>query len=651
MANSSSLMIAAASVAVILLMGHVLLNVASRNVFNLPLPGTTEIVAYWYMPAIAFSGLVIAQLYNRHISAPVLFDSLPFRVQHEIVLCVTALSAAMSFLFAWFTADEAIHSAEIGRRVVGVAEVVIWPATFFAPLAFAGLAVLFGSAALAAMRCRPEAVPANPHRLPLTIPSAETGRRRVWIVRLAIAFVLAGTIALLLMAASREAVGSYSILLMLVLLSLRVPVAFALAVPGLVGLYMLAPRSVFTMLKLLPYETTATWELSAIPMFVFMGLLLSKSGLTKRLYFAAQQWLNYLPGGLAVATNVAGTGLAAVSGSTIGTTYALARMAIPEMLCAGYDRRIAVGSVMVAGLPGQLIPPSTFLIIYAGIASVPVGPQLLAGVGPGLLVSLAFSLSLVVAGLLWRDVAGGNQNAIASSATWSLRWRALREIWPLPIFIGVVLGGIYSGVLTATEAGAAGALCALVLTLTFQGYGAVRAIINAIVETTIATGSIFFMLIGSVILSSLLTLSGVADGFTQWIAVAELSRIQFLLVVLGLYLILGTFLEPLPMVLLTAPLLFPVLAQFDVSLIWFGVFVVFMSELAILTPPVGILSFIIHNIVKEESVNMGQRISMGDINKAVYLLMPTAIIVAVLLICFPEIATWLPEKLGGNVGP
>ncbi len=642
--------------AIVLLMSHVLLNVLMRYGFNAPVRGTNEIVAAWYMPVIAFSGFILAQYFDRHISANIVFDQLPLRVQREVVIGGLLLCVAVCGLFAFFTLEEATHSFSINRRVItGSQSLIVWPATFAAPIAFAAICGMLAYSAWRVLDGRPQAFHGgaeDEEALPPPTKVEHPNAVRDWIVRGVILALLGGSCWLMFTLDSRQAIASAALVAMLTLLFLKVPVAFALAIPGLLGIYAVRPRAVYTMLEAEPYEAVAQWTYSVLPMFVFMGLLLWKSGLTTRIYVAARQWLSWLPGGLAVSTNIAGTGLAAVSGSTIATTYALTRIGVPEMLKAGYDKRLAIGSVMVSGLPGQLIPPSTFLIIYAGIAEVPIGPQLMAGILPGLMVAVVFSIAMVVLALVMPSVVGRGKNAAqvdtGPQTSWSERWASMAAVWPLPVLIGIVLGGMYSGVLTATEAGSAGACGAVLVTLLLMGKKAGKAILEASMETVIVTGSIFLLIIGAEILSSMLTLSGLADGFAAWISNAGFDRVQFLLIVMVAYLILGMFMDPLPILLLTVPLLIPILHEMQISLLWFGVFAVFMGELGILTPPVGILSFIIHNLMQEKSVSLGEKVSLGDVFMAVAGFMPIAILVALLLIFFPEVATWLPDSMSGR---
>lgn len=443
-----------------------------------------------------------------------------------------------------------------------------------------------------------------------------------------------------------EGIGTAAIVMMLVLLFLKIPVAIALILPGVLGLWAVqgwpAAEGVMTDL---PFESVAQWSLSVLPMFILMGLLLGQSGLTSGLYLAGRQWLNWLPGGLAIGTNVAGTGMAAVSGSTMGTTYALGRIGIPEMLNAGYDRRLAVATVLTAGLPGQLIPPSVMLVVFAGIAQAPVGPLLLAGVGPGALVAVMCSLMILMISAA-RPTVAGRGGRTRERVRWSTKVGSLRSLWPLPLLVAVVIGGMISGFFTPTEAGAAGAAGALLATLwSRRSSRPFSAIGEALTATVQSAGAIFILILGSYVLADLLAVTGIGDAFTDWVAGTGLSRIEFLLVILVSYLVLGMFMDPLSMMLLTVPLLIPTLNALDISLLWFGVFAVFMGELAIITPPVGVLIYIVHAMTKEPSVNVGHSISLKDCFVALGWFMPVCIAIAVILIFVPSLATFLPQAL------
>lgn len=444
-----------------------------------------------------------------------------------------------------------------------------------------------------------------------------------------------------------EAFGANAIVLMCLLMMLRVPLAMAMLVPSLGGLYALGnERVVENVLGSLPYDTVTSWSLSVLPMFILMGMLMWQSGLSQDLFRAANTWLGWLPGGLAVGTNLAGTGLGAVSGSSSSITYALTRIGVPEMIKAGYSNRLALGSVIVAGLPGQLIPPSILLVLYAGVVEANVGQVLLAGVGPGLFISVMFTLMLVGFAVVERR----SSSSTVATSTWQERFSSLTRVWPLPVLVVIVVGGVFSGIFTATEAGAAAALFSAIILFVWrrkQG-DALSSFANACVGTVTSVGTIFLLLVGVGALGQMLNLSGISTLLANGVENLDLGRVGFLLLMMVIYLFLGAFMETLPMMVLTIPVLMPTLANLDVSLLWYGAFIVLMGEIGMITPPVGILTMIIYTIVREPEVNCGRAIGLKDIWVAALWYLPLALVVVVTLIFFPGIATWLPSVAGGG---
>lgn len=445
--------------------------------------------------------------------------------------------------------------------------------------------------------------------------------------------------------------GIWTIGLMLVLMFLGVPIGIALAAPSLVGIYAISGvAATVNVLSVAPYNTVSSWSMSVLPMFIFMAMLLAKSGLVERIYIAANQWFRWMPAGIGIGTTAAGAGLASVSGSTIGMTYALGQAGIPEMLKAGYDKRIAIGTVIIAGLPGALIPPSILLVIYASIASVPVGPQLVAGAVPGILIAVTFGIFLTVLGFVAPKLFGRDtENKVTrddDATTWKSRLGSLRAIWNVPVILIVLFGGLFSGAFTPTEAGAAGAMTALVLTIwNTRRDNALEKVGQAAVSTISATAAIFFVMIGAEILTRLLALTGLATMLTDFIVDLGLTRVTFLLALIPFYIVLGMFFDTLSMLLLTIPILLPTLEIMGVSPLWFGVFVVLLGETGMITPPVGILSYIIYNIAKSPEVNQGQNIRLNDVFVSLSWFLPVAILFLVLMIIFPQMTEWLPAIL------
>ncbi|MFC7550466.1 TRAP transporter large permease [Plantactinospora sp. GCM10030261] len=436
----------------------------------------------------------------------------------------------------------------------------------------------------------------------------------------------------------RVAIGSVAMVLMLLLMALRVPVSISMIATGLLGIYVLAgERALTSSLRDYPFRTMGDWQLSVLPMFILMGLVMWRSGITAQVFRAAEKWLARLPGGLGVATNFAGAGMASVSGSTLGISYALGRIAIPEMLRAGYDKRLATGVVTMAGTLGQLIPPSILLVVYAGVAQVPIGDQLLAAIVPGVILAMAYAVTVIAHATLKPSSAP----RVNRQVTWAEKFSSLAGVWPLPLLLLVILGGLYSGVFTATEAGACAAALACFAAVLVSRRKFWKHLYQSSRDTVISTAAILFLLIGVGIINRFLALSGVATAFADLIEGLPFGRVGFLLVLVLFYLVLGTFMEPLGMILLTVPVFAPTLAALDINLLWFGVFLIIMGEIAIISPPVGVLLFIIYQMARDPEVNVGHEIRMADVLRGTLPFLAAALVVVGILIVAPGLTTLL----------
>lgn len=471
----------------------------------------------------------------------------------------------------------------------------------------------------------------------------------VFVISLAVALIAVN--GMLFFDLPKQAIGGLVILLSIVLLLMGIPVGIAMLGAALLGLYALSGvRVVTSTMKSSVYNAAESWSYSVIPMFILMGMLLWKSGLTASAFETARRWFGWMPGGLAVATNFAGATLAASSGSTIGITYAIGRVSIPEMLKSGYDPKLAVGSVAAAGTLGQIIPPSLLLVVYAGAASVPVGHQLLAGVVPGVILAVSFALMIIIRAWLNPSLA---PRVDMSEITWRMRFESLASIVPLAIVVLIVIGGLLGGIFTATEAGVFGMLAALIFGMAHQlrrgstWRGAIKMVHESIIGALTGTASVFLLIVGVEVLTRAMALSQVPNALAIGIVDMGLGRVELLLVLVLVYLFLGMFMDTLAMMLLTIPVLLAPLTAVGVDPLWFGVFIVIMAEVGLLTPPLGILTFIVHRIALDPDTNLGREISLATVFKGVMPFAITAMLVILLLIFVPSIVTWLP---GASIG-
>ena len=429
----------------------------------------------------------------------------------------------------------------------------------------------------------------------------------------------------------RVDIGFLGVAITIALILFRVPVGVVLATVGFIGVSVLTTtKAAWSIASNVPFELIGDWNLSAVPMFLLMGFIASEAGLTRGLFQAARIFLNRIPGGLASSTVVASALFAAASGSSVATAASFSRIAIPEMLDSRYDRGLACGAVAVSGTLGALIPPSILMILFGIFAEVSIGKLFLAGVVPGILSALVFILLITVRVLIKPDLAPKNTR----TATREEKLAALLDIWPLPLLILLVIGSIFAGIVTPTEAGALGALLACLIALARRSltFGLFS---KAVKDTIAGTASIFIVIVGASIFSRFVALSGMAGAMTDMLAFAIERPVLLIVLTSVVYIFLGMFLESVSLMLLTLPLLLPLYHAAGIDLIWFGVICVKLLEIGLVTPPVGLNVYVIKGA-------LGDRISLGEIFRGTSWFLAADLVTLALLIAFPVISLWLP---------
>ncbi len=432
-------------------------------------------------------------------------------------------------------------------------------------------------------------------------------------------------------------VSILSLVAILGLIALRIPIGVALGGVSFVGFwYLINLHVAISVIRDTPFTFSASWDLTAIPMFLLMGAIATNSGISSALFRAARLWFGNLPGGLAVATNIACAGFAAACGSSVAAAAAMARLAIPEMLEQGYDKSLASGVVASAGTLAALIPPSILFVLYGIFAQVSIAKLLIAGILPGLLTAAVYSTMLVLRCRLSPQIAP--KLAITDrDALRRERWQALGEVWPLLALILGIIGGLYGGVVTPTEAGAAGAFLAMVIGFV-RGKLGLRGFIASLEDAMGTTAQIFFVGMGAVMYTKLLAFAGIAAMFTQMIGNWALDPTLLVVAASVIYLILGMFLDPLGIVLITIPVLVPMFQALNLDLVWFGVLVVKYVEIGLLTPPVGFNVYVVKSVV-------GDSIPLETIFRGCLWFLGCEVIIMTLLIAFPRISLWLPSTM------
>jgi tripartite ATP-independent transporter DctM subunit len=428
--------------------------------------------------------------------------------------------------------------------------------------------------------------------------------------------------------------GLVCVVAVVVLLAFRIPIGIVLGAVSFAGIAALRGIDVaFGMLRSLPFDFAAHWELSAIPMFLLMGAVAHHSGISAAIFRAARLWLAGLPGGLAIAANFACAGFAAASGSSVATAAAMGRLAIPEMLRAGYDKGLATGVVASAGTLGSMIPPSILFVLYGIFAEVSITKLLIAGVLPGILTAAVYAVMILGRCRLQPHIAP----RVAVAATAGERMAALGAVWPLLVLILGIIGGLYAGVVTPTEAGAFGAFLAFAIAF-FQGRLTFAVVRAGVVEAATQTAIIFFVAVGAVLLTKFLALAGVPVYLGGLVGDWALDPVLLVVATSLIYLVLGMFLDPLGLMLITLPILLPMFEALHLDLIWFGVLVVKYLEIGLLTPPVGFNVYVIKTVV-------GDAIPLETIFRGVTWFLACEVVVVALLVGHPEISLWLPGTM------
>lgn len=421
------------------------------------------------------------------------------------------------------------------------------------------------------------------------------------------------------------------IALLLVLLLARVPVGFAIGITGLVGL--LAYGGMPTLLGFLesaPHSSIATYSLAPIPLFILMAQFVLVSGVAGELFDAARVWVGRLPAGLGVATTLSGAGFAAVSGSSTAAAATLAATSIPEMEERGYDGRLANGLVAVVGTLAAMVPPSIILVFYAILAEESVGQVLLAGFLPGALITLAIIATTLVLVRRNPDLAPrGERHPVATKI------RTLTSVGPVLVLFLLVVGGIYVGLATPTEAAALGALGALGL-CAYRRRLSRATLRTALLRTLESSAMILLIITGAYLLGYFLTLTRVTENLVDAIgALAAPPMLVFLLIAL-VYLVLGAFMDQIAILALTVPVVLPVVEELGYDPIWFGVMVVLLAEIGLVTPPLGLNVFIVARATGRPA---------EQIFRAVVPYIVAMLALVVLFTVFPQIVLWVPESM------
>jgi tripartite ATP-independent transporter DctM subunit len=430
-----------------------------------------------------------------------------------------------------------------------------------------------------------------------------------------------------------DLVAVIGFLTLFVLMVLRVPVGMAMGLVGVTGYgYIVGMEPALKMVGQTTMRTVTDSGFSVIPMFMLMGAFVSISGVSRELFRAANAFLGHLRGGLGVATVLACGGFAAICGSSVATAATFSKVAYPEMRHYNYPKSFATGVIAAGGTLGIMIPPSTVLAVYAILTQQDIGKLFMAGVGPGLLAIMLYMVTIALIVLVKPGFLPAGERK-----PWSERLSSLKDVWaPLALFI-FVIGGLYGGLFTPSEAGGMGAVGAFILGVVRRRLSLAQ-IREALLEATRTSAAVFTVLIGALLFGYFLTITQTPQKITEFLTSLGLGRYALLAIIMGMYLVLGCLMDAMAMIILTVPIIYPLIIQLGFDPIWFGVIIVMTVELGLIHPPVGMNVFVIKSVVQE--------VSFTTIFRGVLPFVGIDLLRLLILILFPVIALWLPARMG-----
>ena len=413
---------------------------------------------------------------------------------------------------------------------------------------------------------------------------------------------------------------------------LRMPLAFSMGLVGIVGIGLTRgwdPALAST--AQVVHETGFAYTLSVIPLFILMGNFVARAGLAHELFAAAYAFIGHFRGGLAHATVAACAGFGAICGSSIATAATMSKVAYPSMKKMGYSDSLATGVMAAGGTLGIMIPPSTIMVIYGIITETNIGKLFAAGVIPGILTAL-----LIMGAIVYITSKDPEHAPAGKRSTWPERWAALSGIWGVVLLVIVVLGGIYGGLFTATEGAGFGAAGAFLFALARRRL-TWAILFQVLVESARTTAMLFTLLIAATIFANFVNFTSMPNDLKEWITHLGLSPVMIITAMMVIYIILGTVMEELTMVLLTIPLFFPIVTALGFDPVWFGVLIVMIVQIGLISPPVGMNLFVINTLLP--------KVGLSNIFKGCWPFVLVMIFVLGLLIAFPQISLWLPSLM------
>ncbi len=596
----------------------VVTHVFGRFLFNAPLSGLPELEGY-SLVILAFLGLAYTGVVKGHVRVDLIVNRFPVWIQHVVDTCIGLTTLTLWVLIAWRSFQYALKVMDPMVKSAWL-ELPIFPFIFL---------IVFGSILF-------WFVLLSDIFRSISGAISEGKIKALWIIPGLLVVIGIGLVALFVdLPIIDFTVGLIGIGLLIILLFLRMPIAFAMGFVGVLGVWYFRGWDASSMvLGTMPYITSSWWVLAVVPLFVLMGQFCFHAEISRDIFKSAYAWLGHLPGGIASATIGGCAGFAAICGDSLSTAATMGTVALPEFKRFHYDDSLATGVLAAGGTLGILIPPSMGFIYYSLITEQSAGKLFIAGIIPGIALASLFILVTTI-----RCAINPKLGPPGPKTTWSTKFRSLAGTWPMLVLFLTVVGGIYLGVFTVIEAGGIGSLGAFLILL-IKGKFTLERFKNSLLDTGRIATMLIIIFVGVFMMGIFLTTSDVPMQTAQYISQLQLNRYVILFLILLVYVILGMLMNIVPMIMLTLPIFYPMIVFMGFDLIWFGVVMVIMMEMGQITPPIGINVFIIAGVAKT--------VPMGTIFKGVLPFWAIEIVFLVVLTAFPKIALWLPSIMWGD---
>ena len=593
-------------------------DVVFRYVFNRPIPSVYTICEFLLIGAV-FPALAYVQQIKGNIRVDIIIDKIKGAPRLCFELGVLLLALATFIIVCWQSGVEAWEAWVTGDFDMGLIELPYWPPK-------TAMAIGFGLLCLRLLtdikNTFTELRASSTRWIPLSITSIFP------LLAFIVFFILLNPGQI-----DPMTIGWIMVFTMIALLLMGLPVAFGLLLAGAFGYWVLAgPERTFSMIGIIPYEKVAHYTLSVIPLFILMGHLAYQAGFATSVYSTTQKWIGWIPGSMAQATVVGGAAFGAACGAGVASCATLGKICIPVMRDFGVDRRMALGAVAAVGGIAALIPPSIVVVIIALITDQSVGKLLIAGIIPGFLSAATFMVLIYVRVKLNPSLAPRPLTGV----TWKQRFVSLKDTWGLAVLATIVLGGIYTGIFTPTEAGALGAFGAFILAL-ITGRLKWGNFKNAIMESSKTTASLMLILAMAMIFGNFLAISRIPNAVSDFILNLQVHRLYILIGVLLLFIIAGMFMDMISFCFLTLPIIYPAMLALGYDRVWFGIIIVILCELALITPPFGLNLFVLRGMMDD--------VKMVDVMWGSVPFALGYIFVIALCVAFPQLITWLPSLM------